>query len=137
MLVKDLAFEDGIDIEKWQPRVDLSCVWVVVLDRGEPIAICKMGIIQATMVDFHPYALPDKCRKWKSIVKCLLTWIYSNQRINKVISFIGTNHITTYKLALKLGFKNEGLIKKSYLKNGNLHDQHVVGLTREEIGRLI
>jgi len=137
MQTKDLAFEDGVDLDKWRPIIGGSTVWLLVKDKGEVMAICKLGVIQVSMIDFHPYVMPGKCRRWKSIVKCLLIWIYSNKRINKVISFIGTNHTTTYNLALKTGFNDEGLIKKSYLKNGELHDQHIVGLTREQIGDLI
>lgn len=137
MKVKRLAFEDGTDFNKWQPRIGENYLWLLVKQGGEIIAVCKMGIIQASMVDMHPYAMPGKCNKWKSIVKCILRWVYANKKINKVISFIGTNHITTYNLALKIGFNNEGLIKKSYLKDGKLHDQFIVGLTRNEIGAII
>ncbi|MGB0945011.1 MAG: hypothetical protein ACPGUE_21595 [Marinomonas sp.] len=134
--VAKIALEDGFNLNKWKLIDDKNIVWLTVKDETGIVAICKIRVLQASMIDIHPYALPNQCNKWKTIVKCLLRWVYSNKKINKVIAFIGINHKTTYILALKIGFNDEGLIKQSYLKDGKLHDQHVVGLTRKEIGDL-
>ena len=135
--VKNLAFEDGVNEDNWTPKIHSTSVWLLIKDEGSMVGLCNIRIVQATMIEIHPYAMPDKCRKWKGIVKSILSWIYDNKKINKVIALIGVNHKTTYKAALKIGFKKEGLIKESYLKDGKLHDQHLIGLTRREIGEII
>ena len=135
--VSHLAFEDGTNIDEWQPEINSNTVWAMVSEDDQNIAICKIRIVQNSMIEIHPYAIKEKAKKWKSIVMALLSWIYKNERINKVIALIGVNHDLTYRLSLKIGFKSEGLIKNSYLKNGQLLDQHLIGITRQEIGELI
>ncbi len=134
---KDLAFEDGVDIESWMPVVGFGSAWLAVKDNGMIVGVCKIRVMQASSLEFHPYISAKKCLQWQSIVKCMFRWFYENKKINKIISFIGVNHKTTYRAALRIGFKEEGLIEKSYLKNGKLLDQHIVGLTRERIGEII
>lgn len=135
--VSHLAFEDGVNTDNWTPEISQGVLWLIIKEQLKSIAVCKIRIVQASMIEIHPYAIAEKCKKWKSIVLSILKWIYSNEKINKVIGLIGVNHELTYRLALKIGFKNEGLIKKSYLKNGELLDQHLIGLTRIEIGEII
>lgn len=137
LTVENIAVEDGISMKDWTPTITGKIVWLIVTDNDRVVGICKIGMIQLSMFDFHPYAIGKVCNKWQSIVKCFLKWIYENGKINKVIALIGVNHKTTYRMALKSGFKKEGLITKSYIKDGAVHDQYLMGLTRDEIGELI
>jgi RimJ/RimL family protein N-acetyltransferase len=135
--VSQLAFEDGVNADNWTPKAFGNNCWLAIKEEGEIFGLAAFRAIQAHTVEIHMYAMPNKCNKWKSIVKSVLEWLYSKENINKVIALVGVNHKTTYKLLKKIGFTQEGLIKESYLKDGKFHDQYVMGLTRKDIGRLI
>jgi RimJ/RimL family protein N-acetyltransferase len=52
------------------------------------------------------------------------------QKVN--ISIPKTRRIV-YNLAKNVGFKDEGVNRMSFTKNGKTHDQWLLGLTRKEI----
>lgn len=53
---------------------------------------------------------------------------------SKVQKLYGINHFkTAVKLSEKVGWKHEGTLSKSFMtKEGNLKDQYIFGITREE-----
>lgn len=128
--------EEGQDLESYKVSL-LGKYFLVLEDEKGEAGFCLIKPWGAYAVEIHPYALPKRCKKWKSIIKYTLKWIYDTKKIQKVLAFVGTSHSFTYKQALRLGFDDEGLIKKSYFKNGRLEDQHVIGISRDKIKEVI
>lgn len=60
----------------------------------------------------------------------LLDYLFSNYQ--KAISYTPSTNKKALFYALRLGFKKEGVLTQSFLKNGVLVDQVVVGLTKGE-----
>lgn len=60
----------------------------------------------------------------------LLDYLFSNYQ--KAISYTPSTNKKALFYALRLGFKKEGVLTQSFLKNGMLVDQVVVGLTKGE-----
>lgn len=61
--------------------------------------------------------------------KLLLNYLFS--KYQKAISWIPDGNRKALLYSLKLGFVVEGLSQQSFLKNGQLIDQKLVGMTRE------
>ena len=51
----------------------------------------------------------------------------------KVIVFIPIINKNVKMFALRIGFKEEGLNRQSYIKNGDIIDQWLMGMTQKEI----
>lgn len=60
----------------------------------------------------------------------LLDYLFSNYQ--KAISYTPSTNKKALFYALRLGFKKEGVLTQSFLKNGELLDQTLVGLTKGE-----
>lgn len=60
----------------------------------------------------------------------LLDYLFS--KYQKAISYTPSTNKKALFYALRLGFKKEGVLTQSFLKNGELLDQTLVGLTKGE-----
>jgi RimJ/RimL family protein N-acetyltransferase len=64
--------------------------------------------------------------------KDTLEYIFSETPCQKLIAWIAPMHDNVISFTIGMGFKLEGINKASFLKNGQLHDQHLYGLTKKE-----
>lgn len=62
--------------------------------------------------------------------RLLLDYLFS--KYQKAISYTPSTNKKALFYALRLGFKKEGVLTQSFLKNGDLLDQTLVGLTKGE-----
>lgn len=62
--------------------------------------------------------------------RLLLDYLFS--KYQKAISYTPSTNKKSLFYALRLGFKKEGVLTQSFLKNGELLDQTLVGLTKGE-----
>lgn len=99
------------------------------------------GDIIAGMFIFHPLntvtvgahsaVLPGFYgKKAREAGKLAIKWIFDNTRFMKINGSTPINNKLALKFNEDLGFKSEGINKKSYLKNGELYDQIYFGLER-------
>lgn len=81
--------------------------------------------------EVHTNILPEGRGKL-AIEACdeALFWVFSETNILKLITHVPISNVPAYALARKAGFKREGVNEKSWLKNGVLHDQLVLGLSK-------
>jgi len=63
--------------------------------------------------------------------RMMLEYMFTETPCQKLISVIPFSCENVLLFALKMGMKLEGIIKKSYLKNGELQDQRLLGMTKE------
>ncbi|MBQ2864608.1 MAG: N-acetyltransferase [Clostridia bacterium] len=62
----------------------------------------------------------------------IISYIFSNSKVNRIQAFIWQGNSASIKLAKKLGFKHEGTDRKARLKNGQFLDVLNFGLLRSE-----
>ena len=65
--------------------------------------------------------------------KRILEWFYNEDIGHKLIAEIPVIYEHVYHFTKKQGFKDEGVNRKSFMKNGELVDTYRLGITREEI----
>ena len=121
--------------EDWMP--DMRYPWLV-LTREIDDMVELYGVVafipQTPIVyKFHPAFLPDKWgdAQITDLTKLALDWAWKNLPVQKIVASVPVIYKSTLRLGQRVGFKREGINKKSFLKDGILHDQYYLGLTRE------
>jgi len=64
--------------------------------------------------------------------RLMLQYIFNELGLNRFSGYWLTSNIPSIKVAEKLGFKKEGLLKESVYKNGKYHDLYLMTILQEE-----
>jgi len=126
-----LVGEDGASYDDFNPVTSYNDGWIKAELDGNVIAVCRVQQRNTKTVEIHPYAAKDFKDMAVDSGAAFLRWLKS-KGVLKVLGFVGTCHKPVYNVAKKLGFKEEGLVRASYLKNGKLNDQWVLGVSLDE-----
>jgi RimJ/RimL family protein N-acetyltransferase len=78
----------------------------------------------------HIGALPESWGRVSTFVKDGVKWVFEKTRYTKIISFAPVYNKAAIFLGKRCGFKIEGTVTKSFLKNWELHDQVILGLSK-------
>lgn len=68
-------------------------------------------------------------------VFALINHVFANSDLRKLIATISDNNIPSCKIVEKIGFKQEGLLRKHFLINGQERDERLYGILRGELTR--
>jgi RimJ/RimL family protein N-acetyltransferase len=73
------------------------------------------------------------------MIKAFLEWFLTNSKedANKVNVKIPTFNKVGKNMALKIGFKEEGIDRQSYQRDGKFYDQYLLGITKNEIKEVL
>jgi hypothetical protein len=80
--------------------------------------------------EVHTCLLPETENKLEC-AKALIKWVFENTTCRKLISWAPEGNQRAYDFAIKAGLVDEGVCKKSFIKNGVLLDQHLMGIGKE------
>jgi hypothetical protein len=132
--------EDGQSPDKYDPEAHAVC-WLEMRNAaGIVVGLYSLEVKNGAMLEIHAQVLPEYRKEYsRETGLAALRWVYneapdSYQKLTAQVPDIYPNVI---KFLLSFGFHREGRLAKSYRKNGELHDLHVFGLERREIGALI
>ncbi|MFX6097781.1 DUF2824 family protein [Acinetobacter baumannii] len=105
--------------------------WVGVVENDTTQGLFLLIKHNSIAIEIHTCLLPG-LRGSKAIEagKLILNLIFENHQ--KVISWIPENNRKAKLFAQMLGFQVEGINRASFLKDGKLLDQFLVGLTKGE-----
>ncbi len=108
-----------------------SLEWIGVHKDGACHGVFLLIPQNTVTVDIHTALLPDvRGKESKQAGKLLLDLIFS--RYFKAVTSVPSNNRVAAWFAGSLGFKHEGVNRQSFLKNGVLLDQVLMGMTRED-----
>ena len=128
------ASEDGASLD---PEFTESGreVWLLAIKDNEAMGIVHSHLENGTTAWFHPYIMRSHKDKYLNLVNLFLKWFdqFFPVEIQKLNAYIPTYAQKTYEIAMRAGFKDEGLNRMSYLKNGKLWDRHLIGIIRGEL----
>ena len=82
------------------------------------------------MYEVHTCILPEFWGKSVEAAKVGTQWMFENTPCRKLITLVPVYNRLAYRLALRAGMKDQGIITKSFLKNGTLFDQYVLGIEK-------
>jgi len=136
--VWERAAEDGADKETYYPGFDAMCGWLICKEDEDIVGLIYIHNDNTTSVKIHPYILPNHRGSGRQMMFSFYRWVVNKcPNVLKVLVAVPTCYKRVYKFAKKVGFIEEGINRKSYIKNGELYDQWNLGLTKDEIKRLI
>lgn len=106
--------------------------WMLAAD-AEPAGVFLLHAHNSVCYEVHTCLLP---RVWGDraveAAKACRAWMFQNTGCRKLITNVPAYNVLALRFAKRCGFKPEGVNRASFLKNGELQDQHVLGLTKEE-----
>ncbi len=100
----------------------------------ERTGLCQVTPFTGTTCVVHIAALPKLWGRFAPFVKEVIEWGWENTRYTKIIGFTPACNRAALALARRAGFKEEGRITKSFLKNWELYDMIVFGLSKYKEG---
>lgn len=68
----------------------------------------------------------------KEAILAVVDYGFDVMKLNRIEAFISPNNIASQKLVTGLGFKQEGLLREHYCKNGVIEDSMVFGLLKKD-----
>jgi RimJ/RimL family protein N-acetyltransferase len=123
--------EDGINPETWSP--DLTEGWLIASDEEGFVGLYNVHPNNGTTLQIHPLIPPEiRGKRAYRSAREVLKWIFGNTKYQKVVCQIPVIYRNVKLFAMQSGMKEEGLNRKSYLKNGKIHDQWHLGIAKQE-----
>tara|TARA_R110000850_G_scaffold132469_3_gene253550 strand:+ start:540 stop:1004 length:465 start_codon:yes stop_codon:yes gene_type:complete len=132
--IYELASEDGASLDPDFTESGREA-WLLAVESNKVIGLVHSHLENGSVAWFHPYILRSHKKEYLSLVKLFLEWFnkYFPVEIQKLNAYIPTYAKKAYEVAISAGFKDEGLDRMSYMKNGKLWDRHLVGVIRGEL----
>lgn len=129
--VFDEISEDGVDT--FLPDV-INENWVTLFDGDDCVGMYRVHQLNSISHQIHAFILPEHRERWaKESGRVILKWCLDNLEFNKLIAEIPDKYINVYKFTKGMGFKDEGINRQSFLKDGKIWDTYRLGQTRKEI----
>lgn len=106
----------------------------------------RIGVDPAGVFIFHPWngvtyevhscVLPQwRGRNAANAALYAALWIFGNTDARKIVTLVPAYNRRAYALAWRAGMRAEGVNKKSFLKDGKLHDAILMGLQKDDCMR--
>ena len=108
--------------------------WFLHTEDDEVCGLWMAEMRNGITIEIHPMILKQfRGKKAYKGAKEFFTWITKNTKYEKVNAEIATCFPNAKMFAVQCGMKLEGTIRRSFKKNGKIHDQWLLGITREEL----
>ena len=135
----DTVSEDGATKER--QRFDVyNEYWLKVLVNNEVVGLYNLHHTNQSTLEAHVHIL-KRFRGDHSVNSILKAyeWLVENcgSEVVKFTSSIPVIYPNVLRFCLSNGFTHEGVNRKSYLKNGIVHDVDMVGITMKEIKEVL
>lgn len=141
-MTKDEVWEtftdDMSEKDQYIPDLSSKSLWLTVSCECGLVGIVSIENENLNTLRIHPCLLKKHRTKIREVFNLLFKMILNTPYfINKVVVSIPFSRRIVYNTAKKIGFKDEGVNRESFLKDGVFHDQWNLGLTKKEIKGLI
>lgn len=135
--VVDELCEDGIKPDDIGEMTFISKIWLLYKNDDEVIGTISILRRNCSTIEIHPYLITDY--REQGIGNAMMREFYDyyinhiDKKVIKINCCIPFCARPTYKFAKKLGFKDEGINKDSFVKYGNVWDQWYLGITKGQV----
>jgi RimJ/RimL family protein N-acetyltransferase len=130
----DRISSDSLKLDDWKPNPSWLYIGAVD-DKDDVMGFFMLHPENDNTLCFHVNFKLQHRGRAKEATKAFLAHCKKNleSEKQKLTAKIPVIYPEVYHFAKGLGFEDEGLCKKSIMKNGRLVDQHIVGLQRKDI----
>lgn len=128
-----LTDDSDLRIENYQPTLHDDSRWYIISHNGQVAGAFWMRRVNAVTWEAHANVRPKFWGNKSGTAMCQLALdeMIRDTGAKKIISLIPDSSPAVQRMAEAIGFKREGVQKKSWLKNGKLYDQIHYGITRK------
>ena len=127
--------DDGCPpVEGFQPQENDAIYYVAVKDEGEMMGIWMLVPHNTVCFEVHTCLLPSAWgRKSRDAAAQFMRWIWENIKLcNRIITNVPAYNRIALRFARDCGMTEFGINQNSFLKNGTIYDQVMLGVTRPE-----
>lgn len=125
------AHEDGMT-DAWEPEDSEAMMWVLVTDP-HPIGVFLVHPRGVQCLEMHTCLLPIAWGPTAAhAAQLLLKWAFQSGNCRKMVTSVPAYNRAALRFAKAGGMTQEGINRASYLHNGEMVDQIMLGVTREE-----
>ncbi len=128
-----LTDDSGLKFEDYRPRIDEDSRWYITSHNGRPVAAFWLRRLNGVTWEAHANVIPSTWGSKRGTALCrqALKLAFEDTEALKFVAQITDSSPATQKMAESIGFSREGINKKSFLRDGVLHDQVYFGMTRK------
>jgi len=125
--------EGGANSEQFEPNLQTT-VWVSVATDGDVLAIISFEKFNSVTLQVHPAVVPEHRQHSRKIIAAAAEWVNNTpSHYKKMIAEIPTKLKHVCKFAQWAGFELEGVRKSSFIKDEQLLDVNLYGITLEDL----
>lgn len=125
--------EDGQNPDDYKADCEGEC-WLLMMNDTDFIGAYNLHAHNSVTVQIHAHVISAHRKQYSyETGMAALQWIIDNTEYQKVVAIIPTIYENVKRFTCSFGFQEEGINRQSYLKNGELVDQYLLGITRDEI----
>ena len=107
-------------------------MWVMVSEGDTSLGVFMLNPLNCICYEVHTALLPEAWGRSVEITKDGVLWLFENTPCRRVITNVPEYNRKALLLAKKTGMVQFGINPKSFLKNGVLYDQIMLGLSKED-----
>lgn len=118
--------------EAWEP-IRHDAVWYVLAKDGEELlGMFVLMPENAICWNIHVCLLPNSWgRRAKQAGREIVQWVFENTPCMRLVADVPEYNTLVLKLGLEAGMKRCGINPASHQKNGALHNQILLGISKE------
>jgi len=118
--------------ENWEPRRDTGIWYVLAFDGDRLLGLFALAPQSNICWEIHTRLLPVA---WGAIAAAaaaaVVPWIWANTPCVRLVTICPSYNRLAIRFAEKAGMVRYGLNPQSWLKNSRLHDQVLLGLSKD------
>ena len=123
--------DDTCDRDQYVPTDDDSIYWLMPVD-GVPLGVFMVHPHSAVCFEVHTALLPHAWGGSANKAACaLIEWVFSRTGCRKLITHVPAYNRRALAFAKRAGMVEEGNNRKSFLRDGVLMDQYLLGISKE------
>ena len=109
--------------------------WISAYVDNDLAGLYRIHCMGAVLWQIHCRILPEYRQKWAiKISRKALNWASLNiEKLQRIMCFVPVCHRNVKLHCLQVGFRGNGTLEKSYLKNGELIDQDILSIDIESM----
>lgn len=113
--------------------IDHDAFFWMLVTEGEPIGVFLVHAHNSACYEMHTSILPQAWGEKAAIAaQMLLDWAFNGTPCKKMITAVPAYNRAALRFAKAGGMKQEGINRKSFLHDGELIDQIMLGITKKE-----
>ena len=117
--------------EDWQPPIGSAFVYLIVYDEQELLGMWTLYKQNAICWEIHTCLLPNAWGKRARVAgKEVIDWIFENTDCLRIVTNVPDYNRLAFKYAIECGLIRYGLNPASYMKDGKLHNQILLGISK-------